>query len=307
MQGKTQREVASMFGIDQSTVSRVIQRMERWQAHAKARENGRLDPQERFRAQRWLTYERNERIIASCLRIAEEMEGFTDVSKTTISRPVNKPSQERAILTQHSTIDRHGIASRFLRLAHRINMDQLKLTAQIAKDGDIPLDPLTAKELAAEALQAAADAAELAQARQRSREWAESEVEHRPTSDPVGWAPPTTPPDPSTTPETSPGATAGSSSSAPDTPPSTPYSVPSTLPGTTHHSPTHDSPAPVHNLHTENNTQIAATADQPCTCMREPAAEENSPATCIIECAPTHAGVSLSHQTAPRIAEPLSY
>ena len=49
MQGKTQSEVAGMFGIDQSTVSRIIQRYERWQAHAKARENGRLDPQERLR------------------------------------------------------------------------------------------------------------------------------------------------------------------------------------------------------------------------------------------------------------------
>jgi len=42
MQGKTQREVAGMFGIDQSTVSRVIQRYERWQAHAKEREGGRI-------------------------------------------------------------------------------------------------------------------------------------------------------------------------------------------------------------------------------------------------------------------------
>ena len=54
MQGKTQAEVASMFGINQSTVSRILQRVERWQAHAKARENGRLDPKERLRAQRLL-------------------------------------------------------------------------------------------------------------------------------------------------------------------------------------------------------------------------------------------------------------
>ena len=62
MQGKTQSEVARMFGINQSTVSRIVQRVERWQAHATARENGRLSPGERLRAQRWLTYERNELI-----------------------------------------------------------------------------------------------------------------------------------------------------------------------------------------------------------------------------------------------------
>src|SRR5438876_8852017 len=127
MQGKTQSEVARMFGIDQSTVSRIIQRYERWQAHAKDRENGRLDRSERLRAQRWLTYERNELILGSCLRIAQEMERFADVSKSTIRRPLNAPSQENEIVTQHASIDRTGVAARFLRLAYRINMDQLKL------------------------------------------------------------------------------------------------------------------------------------------------------------------------------------
>ena len=73
-EGKTQSTVAQMFGINQSTVSRIVQRYERWQSHMKDRENGRLDPRERYRAQRWLTYERNELILASCLRIAGEME-----------------------------------------------------------------------------------------------------------------------------------------------------------------------------------------------------------------------------------------
>src|SRR5689334_15040305 len=73
-EGKTQSWVASALGVNQSTISRVIQRYERWQAHAKERENGRLDHAERLRAQRWLTYERNELIAASCLRIAKELE-----------------------------------------------------------------------------------------------------------------------------------------------------------------------------------------------------------------------------------------
>jgi hypothetical protein len=169
MQGKTQSEVASFFGINQSTVSRIIHRVERWQAHAKARENGRLDPHERLRAQRWLTYERNELILSSCLRIAHEMEGFTELSKSTISRPVHSPSQKSEIRTEGRTIDRHGVAARFLRLAYRINMDQLKLADLFAREDKVreneaPAE-LTDEELAAEAHQAALDAAEIASAR----------------------------------------------------------------------------------------------------------------------------------------------
>src|SRR6478609_10781674 len=89
-EGYTQKQVASMLRIHQSTVSRVIQRYERWQAHMKAREGGRLDAQERLRAQRWLTYERNELILASCFRIAEEVERSTELSKTTIRRPIDQ-------------------------------------------------------------------------------------------------------------------------------------------------------------------------------------------------------------------------
>src|SRR5437762_3221442 len=77
MEGQKQGWVAAQFGIDQATVSRIVQRYERWQAHAQERDGGRLDRSERLRAQRWLTFERNELILASCLRIAGEMEGFT--------------------------------------------------------------------------------------------------------------------------------------------------------------------------------------------------------------------------------------
>src|SRR5438876_8612634 len=137
IQGKTQSEVASMFGINQSTVSRIIQRYERWQAHAKARENGRLDRSERLAAQRWLTYERNELILTSCLRIAKEMEGFTELSKSTIRRPVDQPSARSEVRTEGRTIDRHGVAARFLRLAWRINTDQLKLAELFARKGKV--------------------------------------------------------------------------------------------------------------------------------------------------------------------------
>src|SRR6266576_3663573 len=167
MQGKTQSDVARMFGIDQSTVSRIIQRVERWQAHAKDRENGRLDRSERLRAQRWLTFERNELIMGSCLRIAHEMERFIELSKSTIHRPASNPSQETEIRTESTMIDRSGVAARFLRLAWRINMDQLKLAALI----DPPAaEPLSDAELADEARQAALDAAEIAAARQRADE-----------------------------------------------------------------------------------------------------------------------------------------
>src|SRR5213079_597152 len=121
-------------------------------------------------AQRWLTYERNELIVASCMRIAKEMEGFTELSKSTVSRPIDNPCRKSEVRTEGRTIDRHGVAERFLRLAHRINMDQLKLAALIVREGEALADPLTDEELAAEARQAAADAAEIAAARQQAED-----------------------------------------------------------------------------------------------------------------------------------------
>ena len=53
MEGQKQSWVAAQFGIDQATVSRIVQRYERWQAHAQERDGGRLDRSERLRAQRW--------------------------------------------------------------------------------------------------------------------------------------------------------------------------------------------------------------------------------------------------------------
>src|SRR5439155_25194229 len=142
----------------------VIQRYERWQAHAKERENGRLDHAERLRAQRWLTFARNELIVASCMRIANELEGSIDTSRSTIHRVASDPSREIDVRTHHACIDRTGMCSRFLRLAHRINMDNLKLAAL---DPPPLAEPLSPAELAAEEAQAAADAAELAAARAR--------------------------------------------------------------------------------------------------------------------------------------------
>ena len=124
--GKSQAWVACDLGISQGTVSRAIQRVERRQAQANPREEGRLDPQERLRVQRWLTYERNERLLASCLRIAGDVEGFMDISRTTISRN-GLVGEENKVQTVHATLDRSGTAARFLRLAFRINMEQLKL------------------------------------------------------------------------------------------------------------------------------------------------------------------------------------
>jgi len=164
MEGKTQGWVAQAFGINQSTVSRIIQRYERWQAHAKEREDGRLDPQERLRAQRWLTQERNELILASCLRIAKEIEGFVDTSQSTIHRPLNNYTKETEIRTVHSVVDRTGTVSRFLRLAFKINMEQLKLEEKLQPPAPAPLSD---GELAEQERQLAADEEELAIARRR--------------------------------------------------------------------------------------------------------------------------------------------
>jgi len=269
LKGHSQDWVATQLGISQSTVSRVVQRYERWQAHAKEREGGRLDHAERLRAQRWLTFERNEALLASCLRIANEMEGFTDVSKSTIRRGQSL-TDEREVCTQHSTIDRSGIAARFLRLAFRINMEQLKL-AEL--DPPPAPQPLTEDQLAAELQDAAADAAEIcrllrsapkpAADADQGRVHEPSEMHHRADDEPElerdlsdaepgSQAPPWEPDAPSLPPR--PRVSEGED------------------PGNGVH--------PVHILHNDDQPQIAATASAPCSCTPQPAAEKISP-TCI--------------------------
>ena len=172
--GKTQELAAQLLGISQPTVSRIIDRYERWQAHAKEREGGRLDPAERLRAQRWLTYERNELILASALRIAGEMEGFTELTKSVVNRPVSQFTKESEIRSESATIDRHGIAARFLRLAFRINMEQLKL---VSRDAPPLPTPLSAEELDEHAANAEAICAEFAAVERARAEEAAREVE----------------------------------------------------------------------------------------------------------------------------------
>ena len=142
--GQTQAWVAGELGLSQGTVSRTIERYERWQAHLQPGAGGALDPAERLRAQLWLTYARNERILASALRIAGEMEGFVDVSKSVSRRPADKPSQETEIRTECGRLDRSGVAARFLRLAFRINMEQLKLAE---REPLPPLPPIVEEEI----------------------------------------------------------------------------------------------------------------------------------------------------------------
>jgi hypothetical protein len=164
----TQVHAAADFGISQATVSRIIDRYERWQAHAEDREGGRLDSAERLRAQRWLTYERNERILASALRIADRMEGVTESWKTVRTKPQSQWHKEGTeIRSEEQSVDRHGVAARFLRLAFRVNMEQLKLVEQAAPPRP---EPLSAEELAAEDQRDAAVTEAWAAAERRAEE-----------------------------------------------------------------------------------------------------------------------------------------
>jgi len=138
--GHKQSWVASQLGIHQITVSRIVDRYERWIAHGGPSQQGGLSRDERLRAQRWLTYERNEWILNSALRIAGEMEHPTDVSQSTITRSPQDYTKETEVRTQHATLHRSGLAARFLRLAHRINMDQQKL---VERDPLPDLEPLS--------------------------------------------------------------------------------------------------------------------------------------------------------------------
>jgi transposase len=260
MEGKTQSTVASMFGINQSTVSRIVQRYERWQSHMKDRENGRLDPRERCRAQRWLTYERNELILASCLRIAGEMEGFTELSKSVTQYPTGNLHDGRKIRTEERVTDRHGIASRFLRLAFRINMEQLKLADEA---DDRRPEPLSAEEQAEEIRQAATDAAELAAARQRAADEVGQRFGNRESV--VGVAPVAR----------NRGEQEATGTVEPSLAPTDP-SAPSPQPPA-------PALAPLHNLHNENAPEIAPTSTDRHTCVLEVRVEKNAPCTCIID------------------------
>jgi hypothetical protein len=156
-EGHSQSDAASMQRLSQATVSRVIQRYERWQAHADPREGGRLDPAERLRAQRWLTYERNELILGTALRIARAVEGKTELWKTVNVQPGDRYQTDKAsVRDETTTIDRTGVAARFLRLAFKVNMEQLALVEK--EPAPMPA-VLRADELAEEERQdAAADA-----------------------------------------------------------------------------------------------------------------------------------------------------
>ncbi len=162
MKGRTQEDVAHQLGISQATVSRVLDRYGRWQAHAKERDGGRLDHAERRRAQRVWTYERNELILASCLRIAGQVECFRTTAKTTVDRGT-ATEPEHTSRTQYEEVDRRGVAARFLRLAFRVNMEQHKLCEQ---DPLPALPPLTVEQIAEEEVQAAAATAEIRAANQ---------------------------------------------------------------------------------------------------------------------------------------------
>jgi hypothetical protein len=146
-EGYSQSWVGQQFEMHQSTVSRIVQRYEKWIAHGGPQSEGSLTHDERLRTQHWMTYERNEWILSSALRIAGQMEQALDTSKSVISHAAAHPSRETLVRTESRLIDRSGIAARFLRLAHRVNMDQLALVAQPPLPS---LEPLSEDEMAIE-------------------------------------------------------------------------------------------------------------------------------------------------------------
>lgn len=141
--GRSQGWVAQQLNVHQSTISRVIERYERWIARGGPSESGGMTRDERLRYQRWMTYERNELLLTSCLRLAAEMEQTLDTTKSNILHHASEPSRDLEIRTEHKVLDRSGNACRYLRLAFRLNMEQLKLVAQDELD---PLPPLTIDE-----------------------------------------------------------------------------------------------------------------------------------------------------------------
>jgi hypothetical protein len=135
--------VANKLNMHQSTVSRIVERYERWIARGGPARRGGISHDERLRSQRWLTYERNEWVISSALRLAGEMERAIETSRSNIKRHASDPARELEVRTEYKMLDRSGIAARFLRLAHRVGMDQLEL---VEHEPLADLDPLTIDE-----------------------------------------------------------------------------------------------------------------------------------------------------------------
>jgi hypothetical protein len=150
-EGKTQSWVAEQLEINQSTVSRMVEKYERWIARGGPTRQGGLSYDERLRAARWLAIERNEWILNSALRMAAELEKPVDATRSTVSRSAASPSQETEIRTQHVTVDRSGAVARYLRLAHRVNMENLKL---VGEEPLTELEPLTVEDVGEDRLPA---------------------------------------------------------------------------------------------------------------------------------------------------------
>ena len=166
-EGLSQSEVAYQFRINQSTVSRIVKRYERWIARGGDEQEGAPSYEERLRSQRWLTYERNEWILCSALRIAAQMEREYQTTKSKTAG--DSFIHQREVSYEHKTIDRTGIAARFLRLAYRINMDQLRLV----EAGPLPaLEPFSLEEAGQASV---ADRAEMQAAEEKAEREAEEE------------------------------------------------------------------------------------------------------------------------------------
>lgn len=271
-EGRSQAWAAAEMSLNQSTVSRIINRYERWIAHGGPSQNGGLNRQERLRAQHYLTIERNEWILASCFRLAATMEHFSDTSRSTTTHHCSEPSRELEVRTQHSVLDRTGKVCRYLRLAHRVNMDQKKLV----KEEDLPdLEPLTLDPN--EYSQAAADA--------RDGFQLDTPFQRAPADEPqppCSQAPVWEHPNPRLPPRPSDAPSPASNGSSTDLPPES--SVLRTMP-TTHNAPTQELPL---------------TSDSPITSVEAaPSKNSHSPAYAVAQQPPERTDPPTDRLAAP--------
>jgi hypothetical protein len=143
--GQSQSEVAARLKINQSTVSRIVERFELWIAHGGPEQEGALNHEERRRAPRRLTYERNEWVIATAMRLTNQLQLFHEETSRSFAGPNALPDPERQVKTQVRTVDRTALAARYLSLVHQVNMDQHRLCSQ---DDELPpLMPLTEDDI----------------------------------------------------------------------------------------------------------------------------------------------------------------
>jgi ParB-like chromosome segregation protein Spo0J len=155
-QGLTQEEVGGRLGVHQTTISRMVRRVESWEARLRQTPEGRLELQH---ARRWSTMDQNDEVIRMCFRQVDELQYGKDYSTSRLHKPAGDPCAPMDVVTENGVRDYSGVIVRFLALAFRVNMQQLRIS-EMKPLADLP--ELSDEEIDAQIAESEALEAEIA-------------------------------------------------------------------------------------------------------------------------------------------------